>query len=75
MQKRQIFRRIVSIQPIVGAETSKAVNPQCTEYRRIFDEFSKKANMEFAKNAIYGLAKPKAKTKYNSYAIMELMMK
>lgn len=60
---------------IVGAGTSKAVDPQCTAYKMIFDEVSKKANREFARNAIPGLAKPKAKTEDDPYTIMDLMMK
>ena len=60
---------------IVGAGTSKAVDPQCTAYKMIFDEVSKRANKEFARNAIPGLAKPKEKTEDNPYSIMDLMMK
>lgn len=60
---------------IVSAGTSKAVDPQCTAYKMIFDEVSKKANKEFAKNAIPGLEKPSVKTKEDPYSIMDLMMK
>lgn len=60
---------------IVSAGTSKAVDPQCTAYKMIFDEVSKKANKEFAKNAIPGLVKPSVKTKDDPYSIMDLMMK
>ena len=60
---------------IVSAGTSKAVDPQCTAYKMIFDEVSKKANKEFAKNAIPGLGKPSVKTKDDPYSIMDLMMK
>ena len=60
---------------IVGAGTSKAVDPQCTAYKMIFDEVSKRANKEFARNAIPGLAKPKEKTEDDPYSIMDLMMK
>lgn len=60
---------------IVSAGTSKAVDPQCTAYKMIFDEVSKKTNKEFAKNAIPGLGKPSVKTKDDPYSIMDLMMK
>lgn len=64
-----------SYNAIVSAGTSKAVDPQCTAYKMIFDEVSKKANKEFAKNAIPGLGKPSVKTKDDPYSIMDLMMK
>lgn len=60
---------------IVSAGTSKAIDPQCTAYKMIFDEVSIKANKEFAKNAIPGLGKPSVKTKDDPYSIMDLMMK
>lgn len=60
---------------IVSAGTSKAVDPQCTAYKMIFDEVSKKANKEFARNAIPGFGKPAARTEDDPYSIMDLMMK
>lgn len=60
---------------IVGAGTSKAVDPQCTAYKMIFDEVSKKANREFAKNAIFGLKNSEIKKDSDHYSIMDLMLK
>lgn len=60
---------------IVGSGTPKSVDPQCIAYKMIFDEVSKKANKEFARNAFGGLQKPLAKAQDEPYSIMDLMMK
>ena len=41
----------------------------------IFDEVSKRANKEFAKNAILGMELKKERKKEDQYSIMDLMMK
>lgn len=60
---------------IVAFKTPKAIDPQCTAYKMIFDEVSKRANKEFAKNAILGMELKKERKKEDQYSIMDLMMK
>ena len=60
---------------IVAYQTPKAVDPQCTAYKMIFGEVSKRMNKEFAKNAIPGLAPSGPKSEDEPFSIMDLMMK
>ena len=61
---------------IVACQTPRAVDPQCTAYKMIFSEFSKRANKEFAKKAIPGFGDNNpTKGENEPYSIMDLMMK
>ncbi len=57
---------------LVTYQTSKAVDPQCEAYKIIFNEVSKRANKEFAKNA-FRINKPKKEE--DPFSILDLMMK
>ena len=59
---------------IVAYQTPKAVDPQCEAYKIIFDEVSKRANKEFAKNA-FGMGNVQNKKEGDPFSIMDLMMK
>lgn len=59
---------------IVAYQTPKAVDPQCEAYKIIFDEVSKRANKEFAKNA-FGMGKVQKRKEGDPFSIMDLMMK
>ena len=58
---------------IVAHHTTQAVDPQCTAYKMIFNEVSKRMNKEFAKSAIPGFAVKN--TENESFSIMDLAMK
>lgn len=60
---------------IVAYKTPKAVDPQCTAYKMIFSEVSKRMNKEFAKSAVPGFSTPNIKNKDVPFSIMDLMMK
>lgn len=60
---------------IVAYQTPKAVDPQCTAYKMIFGEVSKRANKEFAKSAIPGFSGSETKKENEAFSIMSLMMK
>ena len=60
---------------IVAYQTPKAVDPQCTAYKMIFGEVSKRMNKEFAKSAIPGFSKPNSKKDTDPFSIMDLAMK
>ncbi len=60
---------------IVAYHTPKAVDPQCEAYKIIFGEVSKRANKEFAKNAIPGMGGVKERKEGDPFSIMDLMMK
>ena len=60
---------------IVAYKTTKAVDPQCSAYKMIFGEVSKRMNKEFMKNAIPGLQERKIKEENEPFSIMDLAMK
>ena len=59
---------------IVAHHTPKAVDPQCTAYKMIFDEVSKRMNKEFAKSA-FGMGAPAPRKDGEQFSIMDLAMK
>jgi uncharacterized protein len=59
---------------IVAYQTPEAVDPQCTAYKMIFDEVSKRMNKEFAKSA-FGLGAPAQRKEGDPFSIMDLAMK
>ena len=59
---------------IVAYQTPKAVDPQCTAYKMIFGEVSKRMNKEFAKSA-FGMGAPAPKKEGDPFSIMDLAMK
>lgn len=59
---------------IVAYKTPKAVDPQCTAYKMIFGEVSKRMNKEFAKSA-FGLGQPSPRKEEEAFSIMDLAMK
>ena len=59
---------------IVAYKTPKAVDPQCTAYKMIFDEVSKRMNKEFARSA-FGLGGNQPKKEGEPFSIMDLAMK
>ena len=59
---------------IVAYQTPKAVDPQCTAYKMIFGEVSKRMNKEFAKSA-FGMGAPAPRKEGEAFSIMDLAMK
>ena len=59
---------------IVAYQTPQAVDPQCTAYKMIFGEVSKRMNKEFAKSA-FGMGGPTQRKEGDPFSIMDLAMK
>ena len=59
---------------IVAYQTPEAVDPQCTAYKMIFGEVSKRMNKEFAKSA-FGMGAPTPRKEDDPFSIMDLAMK
>jgi uncharacterized protein len=59
---------------IVAYQTPQAVDPQCTAYKMIFGEVSKRMNKEFAKSA-FGMGAPAPRKEGEPFSIMDLAMK
>ena len=59
---------------IVAYQTPQAVDPQCTAYKMIFGEVSKRMNKEFAKSA-FGMGAPSERKEGEAFSIMDLAMK
>ena len=60
---------------IVAYHTPEAVDPQCTAYKMIFSEVSKRMNKEFARSAIPGFGEAKPRKEGDPFSIMDLAMK
>ena len=65
---------IVKVDVLIMLLLHQAVDPQCTAYKMIFGEVSKRMNKEFAKSA-FGMGAPAPRKEGEPFSIMDLAMK